>query len=82
MVQSNNDHLFYIEKTFLMIKYLKLSALNILVVTLVGSVIWTIMEYRSGSGINLFISGFIIVIIILISYLLKEIWPLYNELKK
>tara|TARA_B100001540_G_scaffold83217_1_gene74846 strand:+ start:562 stop:759 length:198 start_codon:yes stop_codon:yes gene_type:complete len=65
-----------------MIKYLKLSALNILVVTLVGSVIWTIMEYRSGSGINLFISGFIIVIIILISYLLKEIWPLYNELKK
>ena len=65
-----------------MIKYLKLSALNILVVTLVGSVIWTIMEYRSGSGINLFISGFIIFIIILISYLLKEIWPLYNELKK
>ena len=65
-----------------MIKYLKLSVLNILVVTLVGSVIWTIMEYRSGSGINLFISGFIIVIIIFISYLLKEIWPLYNELKK
>ena len=65
-----------------MIKYFKLSVLNILVVTLVGSVIWTIMEYRSGSGINLFISGFIIVIIILISYLLKEIWPLYNELKK
>ena len=65
-----------------MIKYLKLSVLNILVVTLVGSVIWTIMEYRLGSGINLFISGFIIVIIILISYLLKEIWPLYNELKK
>ena len=65
-----------------MIKYLKLSVLNILVFTLVGSVIWTIMEYRSGSGINLFISGFIIVIIILISYLLKEIWPLYNELKK
>ena len=65
-----------------MIKYLKLSVLNILVVTLVGSVIWTIMEYRSGSGINLFISGFIIFIIILISYLLKEIWPLYNELKK
>ena len=65
-----------------MIKYLKLSALNILVVTLVGSVIWTIMEYRSGSGINLLISGFIIVIIILISYILKEIWPLYNELKK
>ena len=65
-----------------MIKYLKLSVLNILVVTLVGSVIWTIMEYRSGSEINLFISGFIIVIIILISYLLKEIWPLYNELKK
>ena len=65
-----------------MIKYLKLSALNILVVTLVGSVIWTIMEYRSGSGINLLTSGFIIVIIILISYLLKEIWPLYNELKK
>ena len=65
-----------------MIKYLKLSALNILVVTLVGSVIWTIMEYRSGSGINLLISGFIIVIIIVISYLLKEIWPLYNELKK
>ena len=65
-----------------MIKYLKLSVLNILVVILVGSVIWTIMEYRSGSGINLLISGFIIVIIILISYLLKEIWPLYNELKK
>ena len=65
-----------------MIKYLKLSVLNILVVTLVGSVMWTIMEYRSGSGINLIISGFIIVIIILISYLLKEIWPLYNELKK
>ena len=65
-----------------MIKYLKLSALNILVVILVGSVIWTIMEYRSGSGINLFIAGFIIVIIILISYILKEIWPLYNELKK
>ena len=65
-----------------MIKYLKLSALNILVVTLVGSVIWTVMQYRSGSGINLLISGFIIVIIILISYLLKEIWPLYNELKK
>ena len=65
-----------------MIKYLKLSILNILVVTLVGSVIWTIMEYRSGSGINLLISGFIIVIIILISYQLKEIWPLYNELKK
>jgi len=65
-----------------MIKYLKLSALNILVVILFGSVIWTIMEYRSGSGINLLISGFIIVIIILISYLLKEIWPLYNELKK
>ena len=49
-----------------MIKYLKLSVLNILVVTLVGSVIWTIMEYRSGSGINLLISGFIIVVIILI----------------
>ena len=65
-----------------MIKYLKLSALNILVVTLVGSVIWTIMEYRSGSGINLLISGFIIVIIILISFLQKEIWPLYNEIKK
>ena len=65
-----------------MIKYLKLSVLNILVVTLVGSVIWTIMEYSSGSGINLLISGFIIVIIIVISYLLKEIWPLYNELKK
>ena len=65
-----------------MIKYLKLSALNILVVTLVGSVIWTVMQYRSGSGINLLISVFIIVIIILISYLLKEIWPLYNELKK
>ncbi len=65
-----------------MIKYLKLSVLNILVVTLVGSVIWTIMEYRSGSGINLLISGFIIVIIILISYILREIWPLYNELKK
>ena len=65
-----------------MIKYLKLSVLNILVVTLVGSVIWTIIEYRSGSGINLLISGFIIVIIIIISYLLKEIWPLYNELKK
>ena len=65
-----------------MIKYLKLSVLNILVVSLVGSVIWTIMEYRSGSGINLLISGLIIVIIILISYLLKEIWPLYNELKK
>jgi len=65
-----------------MIKYLKLSALNILVVTLVGSVIWTIMDYRSGSGINLLISGFIIVIIILISYLMKEIWLSYNELKK
>ena len=65
-----------------MIKYLKLSVLNILVVTLVGSLMWTIMEYRSGSGINLLISGFIIVIIILISYILKEIWPLYNELKK
>ena len=65
-----------------MIKYLKLSVLNILVVTLVGSVIWTIMEYSSGSGINLLISGFIIVVIILISYILKEIWPLFNELKK
>ena len=65
-----------------MIRYLKLSVLNILVVTLVGSVIWTIMDYRSGSGINLLISGFIIVIIILISYLMKEIWLSYNELKK
>ena len=64
-----------------MIKYLKLSVLNILVVTLVGSVIWSIMEYRSGSGINLLILGFIIVLTVLISYLLKEIWPLYNELK-
>jgi len=65
-----------------MIKYIKLSALNISVVSLVGSVIWLVMDYKESSEINLSILGFTVLITVLLSYLIKDVWKTYDELKK
>ena len=65
-----------------MIKYMKLSALNISVVSLVGSVIWLVMDYNEGNEINLFLVGFILFTIIILSLLFKDVWNTYDELNR
>ena len=65
-----------------MIKYIKLSALNISVVSLVGSVIWLVMDYNEGNEINLFLVGFIFFMIIILSLLFKDVWNTYDELNR
>jgi heme/copper-type cytochrome/quinol oxidase subunit 4 len=65
-----------------MIKYIKLSALNISVVSLVGLVIWLVMDYRESNGVNLSVLGFTVLITVLLSYLVKDVWKTYDELKK
>ena len=65
-----------------MIKYIKLSALNISVVSLVGLLIWLVMDYKESSEINLSILGFTVLITVLLSYLIKDFWYTYDELKK
>jgi|TARA_B100001540_G_C15655609_1_gene573132 hypothetical protein len=65
-----------------MIKYIKLSALNISVVSLVGLLIWLVMDYKESSEINLSILGFTVLITVLLSYLIKDVWKTYDELKK
>ena len=65
-----------------MLKYIKLSVLNISVVSLVGLVIWLVMDYKESNGINLSILGFIVLLIVLLSYLIKDVWNTYDELKK
>ena len=65
-----------------MIKYIKLSALNISVVSLVGLLIWLVMDYKESSEINLSILGFTVLITVLLSYLIKDFWKTYDELKK
>ena len=65
-----------------MLKYIKLSVLNISVVSLVGLVIWLVMDYKESNGINLSILGFIVLLIVLLSYLIKDVWNKYDELKK
>ena len=65
-----------------MIKYIKLSALNISVVSLVGSVIWLVMDYNEGNEINLLLVGFILFIIIILSLLFKDVWNTYDELNR
>ena len=65
-----------------MIKYIKLSALNISVVSLVGSVIWLVMDYNEGNEINLFLVGFILFTIIILSLLFKDVWNTYDELNR
>ena len=65
-----------------MIKYIKLSALNISVVSLVGLLIWLVMDYKESNGINLSILGFIVLLIVLLSYLIKDVWNTYDELKR
>ena len=65
-----------------MIKYIKLSALNISVVSLVGSVIWLLMDYDEGNEINLLLVGFILFMIIILSLLFKDVWNTYDELNR
>lgn len=65
-----------------MLKYIKLSVLNISVVSLVALVIWLVMDYKESNGINLSILGFIVLLIVLLSYLIKDVWNTYDELKK
>ena len=65
-----------------MIKYIKLSALNISVVSLVGSVIWLVMDYNEGNEINLLLVGFILLMIIILSLLFKDVWNTYDELNR
>ena len=65
-----------------MIKYIKLSALNISVVSIVGSVIWLVMDYNEGNEINLFLVGFILFTIIILSLLFKDVWNTYDELNR
>ena len=65
-----------------MIKYIKLSALNISVVSLVGLAIWLVMDYKESNGVNLSILGFSVLITVLLSYLIKDVWNTYYELKK
>ena len=65
-----------------MIKYIKLSALNISVVSLVGSIIWLVMDYNEGNEINLFLVGFIFFMIIILSLLFKDVWNTYDELNR
>ena len=65
-----------------MIKYIKLSALNISVVSLVGSVIWLVMDYNEGNQINLLLVGFILFMIIILSLLFKDVWNTYDELNR
>ena len=65
-----------------MIKYIKLSALNISVVSLVGLLIWLVMDYKESNEINLSILGFTVLITVLLSYLIKDFWYTYDELKK
>ncbi len=61
---------------------MKLSALNISVVSLVGSVIWLVMDYNEGNEINLFLVGFILFTIIILSLLFKDVWNTYDELNR
>ena len=63
-------------------KYIKLSALNISVVSLVGSVIWLVMDYNEGNEINLLLVGFILFMIIILSLLFKDVWNTYGELNR
>ena len=65
-----------------MLKYIKLSVLNISVVSLVGLVIWLVMDYKESNGINLSTLGFTVLLIVLLSYLIKDVWNTYDELKK
>ena len=65
-----------------MIKYIKLSALNISVVSLVGSVIWLVMDYNEGNEINLLLVGFIFFMLIILSLLFKDVWDTYDELNR
>ena len=65
-----------------MIKYIKLSALNISVVSLIGSVIWLVMDYNEGNEINLLLIGFILFMIIILSLLFKDVWNTYHELNR
>ena len=65
-----------------MIKYIKLSALNISVVSLVGSIIWLVMDYNEGNEINLFLVGFIFFMIIILSLLFKDVWNTYEKLNR
>ena len=65
-----------------MIKYIKLSALNISVVSLVGLLIWLVMDYKESNEVNLSILGFTVLITVLLSYLIKDVWKTYDELKK
>ena len=65
-----------------MIKYIKLSVLNISVVSLVGSVIWLVMDYNEGNEINLLLVGFILFMIITLSLLFKDVWNTYDELNR
>ena len=65
-----------------MIKYIKLSALNISVVSLVGSVIWLVMDYNERNEINLLLVGFILFMMIILSLLFKDVWNTYDELNR
>ena len=65
-----------------MIKYIKLSALNISVVSLVGSVIWLVMDYNEGNEINFLLVVFILFMIIILSLLFKDVWNTYDELDR
>ena len=65
-----------------MIKYIKLSDLNIAVVSLVGSVIWLVMDFNEGNEINLLLLGFILFMIIILSLLFKDVWNTYDELNR
>ena len=65
-----------------MIKYIKLSALNISVVSLVGSVIWLVMDYNEGNEINLLLVGFMLFMIIILSLLFNDVWNTYDGLNR
>ena len=65
-----------------MTKYIKLSALNISVVSLVGSVIWLVMDYNEGNQINLLLVGFILFMIIILSLLFRDVWKRYDEINR
>ena len=65
-----------------MLKYIKLSVLNISVVSLVGLVIWLVMDYKESNGINLSILGFIVLLIVLLLGCLKMFFCILLELTK
>ena len=63
-------------------KILKLAALNILIVTFVGLTTWLVINYLEGEKIHIVIIIFIIITILLINYLIKEIFIFYRQINK